>query len=144
MKTFDPISIKLINPPTLAPPVGYAHAAVAAGLVWLGGQISSDAQGRVLFPGDMAAQFGQAIRNVVVALEAAGCRPESVIKLTYFVTDVASYRSALTPIGEAYREVFGRHYPASTLIEVKGLFEPDAMIEIECVAVQGEVLIEAT
>ncbi len=130
-------AVRLFNPPDLAPPIGFAHAGAANGWVWLGGQISSDASGTVLFPGDIAAQFRQAIRNLAIALHAAGSRPEDVIKLTYFVTDVAAYRAALKPIGVAYREVFGRHYPPTSLLEVKGLFEPAALIEIECVAVQG-------
>jgi enamine deaminase RidA (YjgF/YER057c/UK114 family) len=131
--------VALFNPESLAPPVGFAHAAAAAGWVWLGGQTSSDQNGKVVFPGDMAAQFRQAMTNVVVALRTAGCRPEGVVKITYFVTDVTMYRAALQPIGEAYREVFGRHFPAASLVEVKGLFDPEAMIEIECVAVQDQM-----
>lgn len=129
-------NVRLFNPAELAPPIGFAHAGSANGWVWLGGQISNDRSGKVLFAGDMAAQFRQAIRNVDVALRAAGSRPEDVIKLTYFVTDVDAYRAALKPIGAAYRERFGRHYPPTSLLEVSGLFEPAAMIEIECVAVQ--------
>ena len=132
-------SIRIFNPADLAPPIGFAHAGAARGWVWLGGQISNDGSGKVMFAGDMPAQFRQALRNVVVALGAAGSRPEDVIKLTYFVTDVAAYRAALKPIGAAYRELFGRHYPPTSLFEVKGLFEPAAMIEIECVAVQSLV-----
>jgi enamine deaminase RidA (YjgF/YER057c/UK114 family) len=127
-------SVRLVNPPTLAPPRGFAHAAVAAGWVFLGGQISSDASGRVLHAGDLSAQFTRAIGNVAIALEAAGCGPEDVVKLTYYVTDVDAYRAALDSIGAAYRAVFGRHYPATSLFEVKGLFEPDAMIEVEAIA----------
>ena len=128
--------IELFNPPELAPPVGFSHAAAAGELVVLGGQTGSDASGRVLEPGDVGAQFAQAIRNVATALRAAGSSPERVVKLTYFVTDVAAYRASLKPIGAAYREVFGRHYPATSLFEVKGLFDPEAMIEIECLALR--------
>ena len=105
-------------------------------MVVLGGQTGSDASGQVLKPGDVGAQFAQAIRNVATALRAAGSSPERVVKLTYFVTDVAAYRASLKPIGAAYREVFGRHYPATSLFEVKGLFDPEAMIEIECLALR--------
>jgi enamine deaminase RidA (YjgF/YER057c/UK114 family) len=129
--------VRIFNPADLAPPIGFAHAGAAHGWVWLGGQISNDSTGKVLFAGDMSAQFRQALQNVVVALGAAGSRPEDVIKLTYFVTDIGAYRAALKPIGAAYRELFGRHYPPTSLFEVKGLFEPAAMIEIECVAVQS-------
>jgi enamine deaminase RidA (YjgF/YER057c/UK114 family) len=79
-------------------------------------------------------QFSVAIQNVTTALRAAGSAPEQAVKLTYFVTDISAYRAALEPIGVAYRAAFGRHYPATSLFEVKGLFDPEAMIEIECVA----------
>ena len=131
-----PPMVRLINPGELSPPVGFSHVAEVDGWVWLGGQIASDETGRVLHAGDMAAQFERALSNVVTALRAAGCSSDNVVKLTYFVTDVAAYRQALKPIGESYRRLFGRHYPASSLFEVKGLFEPRAMIEIECVAVR--------
>ena len=101
-----------------------------------GNKIGSDATGRVVEPVDVVAQFGRAIRNVAVALRAAGCGPEDTVKLTYYVTDVAAYKANLRAIGEGYREVFGRHYPATTLIEVRSLFDPDALVEIDAVAVR--------
>ena len=128
--------IELFNPPGLAPAVGFAHAAAAGDLVVLGGQTGTDPSGRIIAPGDLVAQFAQAIRNVAAALEAAGSRPERALRLTYFVTDVAAYRAGLRPIGSAYREVFGRHYPASSLFEVSALFDPDALVEIECLALR--------
>jgi enamine deaminase RidA (YjgF/YER057c/UK114 family) len=131
----DAPAVRLHNPEELGPHPGFSHAASAAGLVFLGGQIGSDASGRVVSPGDVAAQFARAIRNVATALAAAGARPEHAVKLTYFVTDREAYRASLEPIGRAYREVFGRHFPATSLFEVKGLFDPEAMVEIECVAV---------
>src|ERR1051326_626873 len=126
--------IELFNPPELAPPVGFAHAAAAGDLVFLGGQTGTDASGRITAPGDVVGQAAQALRNVATALRAAGTEPARAIKLTYFVTDAAAYRANLRSIGAAYREVFGRHYPATSLFEVKGLFDPDALVEIECVA----------
>jgi enamine deaminase RidA (YjgF/YER057c/UK114 family) len=128
--------IELFNPPGLAPPVGFAHVAAAGDLVVLGGQTGADASGRIVAPGDIVAQFALAIRNVAIALETAGSRPDRALKLTYFVTDVAAYRAGLKPIGAAYREVFGRHYPASSLFEVCALFDPDALLEIECIALR--------
>ncbi len=124
-----------INPDALAPARGYSHATVAGDTVWVGGQIGSDASGAVEAPGDIVAQFAGAIRNVAIALRAAGCAPEDTVKLTYYVTEVRVYRENLSAIGAAYREVFGRHYPASTLIEVRSLFDPHALIEIDAVAV---------
>jgi enamine deaminase RidA (YjgF/YER057c/UK114 family) len=129
--------IELFNPPGLAPAVGFAHAAATGDLVVLGGQAGTDASGRVVASGNLVAQFAQAIRNVGVALRAAGSAPERAVKLTYFVTDAQAYRANLRPIGTAYREVFGRHYPAASLFEVRGLLDPDALVEIECIAVRG-------
>ncbi len=125
---------ELINPPELGPPRGFSHATAFGDLVFLGGQIGCDRSGRVVAPGDLVAQFGQAIRNVERALRAAGSAPERALKLTYYVTDIAAYRANLGPIGVAYRKVFGRHYPASSLFEVRSLFDPEALIEIECIA----------
>ena len=125
------------NPPELPAPSGYSHASSGSGdLVFIGGQVGCDVSGRILNPGDMTEQFGVAIRNLGVALAAAGCRPEDVAKLLYYVTDVDAYKADSRAIGKHYQSVFGRHFPASTLVEVKGLFDPEAMIEIEAVAVR--------
>src|ERR1700737_3509588 len=113
------------NPPELPVPSGYSHASSGTGeMVFIGGQVGCDVSGRILEPGDIAAQFGRAIRNLGIALAAAGCLPADVVKVTYLVTDVAAYRAARKPIGVHYRDAFGRHFPASTLLEVKGLFDP--------------------
>ena len=125
-----------VNPDELGPARGFAHATVAGDTVWLGGQIGSDATGSVVEPGDLVAQFARAIRNVATALRAAGCAPEDTVRLTYYVTAIDAYRDNLRAIGSAYREVFGRHYPASVLVEVKSLFDPQALIEIDAVAVR--------
>ena len=125
-----------INPDALGPARGFSHATVAGDTVWLGGQIGSDRTGKVTDPGDIVAQFASALRNVATALRAAGCEPADTVKLTYYVTQLDLYRQNLSAIGSAYREVFGRHYPATTLIEVRSLFEPAALIEIDAVAVR--------
>jgi len=109
---------------------------VAGDMVWLGGQIGSDSTGKVVDPGDVVAQFARAIRNVSIALDAAGCAPSDTVKLTYYVTDVKQYRQNLEAIGSAFRKQFGDHYPATTLIEVVSLFEPEALVEIDAVAVR--------
>ena len=124
-----------VNPDELAPARGFSHATVAGGFVWLGGQIGSDSSGKVAEPGDIVAQYARAVRNVSVALRAVGSTPADTVKLTYYVTDLKAYKDNLRAIGSAYREVFGRHYPATTLVEVRSLFEPDALIEIDAVAV---------
>ena len=125
-----------INPPELAPARGFSHVTIVGDTVWIGGQAGSDSTGDIVERGDLVAQFGRAIRNLGTALGAAGCKPEDTVKITYYVTDVADYRSKLSLIGPEYREVFGRHYPASTLVEVRALFDPHALIEIDAVAVR--------
>jgi|SRR5579864_3774322 len=125
-----------VNPDQLAPARGFSHATVAGDTVWVGGQIGSDRTGKVVEPGDLVAQFARAINNVAVALRAAGCEPEDTVKLTYYVTDLALYRQSLPAIGARYREVFARHFPASTLLEVRSLFDPAALVEIDAVAVR--------
>jgi enamine deaminase RidA (YjgF/YER057c/UK114 family) len=125
-----------VNPEELAPARGFSHATVAGGTVWIGGQVGSDATGRIVEPGDMVAQYGRAIHNVAIALRAAGFAPEDTVKLTYYVTDIKAYRDSRSALGAAYRKFFRSDYPASTLIEVKSLVEPDALIEIDAVAVR--------
>jgi len=130
--------ISHFNPPELPAPRGYSHASAGSGeVVFLAGQVGSDGSGKIQAPGDVAAQFGLAIRNLGIALAGSHCQPDDVVKITYLVTDVAAYRAASKVIGEHYRAVFGRHFPASTLLEVKGLYDPEAMIEIEAVAVRS-------
>jgi enamine deaminase RidA (YjgF/YER057c/UK114 family) len=125
-----------VNPAELAPARGYSHATVAGETVWIGGQVGSDASGRIVEPGDIVAQYGRAIRNVAVALRAAGFAPEDTVKLTYYVTDIKAYRDNRSALGAAYRKFFRTDYPASTLIEVKSLVDSDALVEIDAVAVR--------
>ena len=103
--------------------------------MWTGGQIGSDSTGGIPEPGDIVAQFVRAVHNIAIALRAAGSSPTDTVKLTYYVTDLKAYKDNLRAIGSAYREVFGHHYPATTLVEVSSLFHPDALVEIEAVAV---------
>jgi enamine deaminase RidA (YjgF/YER057c/UK114 family) len=129
--------VENFNPSELGPAVGFAHASRGGGFVFLGGQVGSDASGHIVDPTDIARQFARAINNVGTALQGAGSGPGHAIKLTYYVTDVAAYRRNLKAIGAAYREVFGKHFPATSLFGVQELFDPDALVEIECVALVG-------
>jgi enamine deaminase RidA (YjgF/YER057c/UK114 family) len=130
----------VINPPALAEPVGYANGVATKGgrLLFLAGQTGMDKRGAIAAPGDLVAQFGQALRNLQAVVAAAGGEMTDIVKLTLYVTDAAAYRAQLKPLGQAYRAVFGRYYPAMTLVEVKGLFDPQALIEIEGMAVLPE------
>jgi enamine deaminase RidA (YjgF/YER057c/UK114 family) len=125
-----------VNPEELAPARGYSHATVAGDTVWIGGQVGSDATGRIVEPRDFVAQYGRAMHNVAVALRAAGFAPEDTVKLTYYVTDMQAYKDNRSALGAAYRKFFRTDYPASTLVEVRSLVDPDALVEIDAVAVR--------
>ena len=125
-----------VNPEELAPARGFSHATVAGDTVWVGGQVGSDATGQIVEPGDIVAQYSRAIRNVAAALRAAGFAPEDTVKLTYYVTDIQAYRDNRSALGAAYRKFFRTDYPASTLIEVRSLVDPNALVEIDAVAVR--------
>jgi enamine deaminase RidA (YjgF/YER057c/UK114 family) len=129
---------RLINPGSLPPPKGFAHAVVpAAGrTVYLGGQAGHRADGSL--EEGMLAQFDRAASNVVEALGAAGGRPEHLVSVQVFVSDAARYRDALHDIGESWRRHFGPHYPAVSLFEVRGLFDQRALVELVCIAVVPE------
>jgi enamine deaminase RidA (YjgF/YER057c/UK114 family) len=126
-----------INPESLGAPRGYSHGMLApAGgrLLAVAGQIAWDRDGRLVaegFPG----QFAQALANVLEVVRAAGGGPEHVLRLTIYVTDRRKYLDALPAVGDAYRSLMGRRYPAMALVEVAGLLEPGALVEIEGTAV---------
>jgi enamine deaminase RidA (YjgF/YER057c/UK114 family) len=103
--------------------------------LFLAGQSGMDASGAIAAPGDMVAQFSQALANLQAVVVEAGGQMTDIVKLTFFVTDKATYRAQLEPIGAAYRAVFGRYYPAITLVEVRSLYDDQALIEIEGIAV---------
>ena len=132
------MGIRLVNPETLVRPVGYSHAAVGQGTcVRLAGQIGSDVSGRVVDRDDLVAQFARALDNLLVALRAAGGEPTDVASLRIYTTRVGEYRARLKEIGAAYRERFGRHFPAMALLGVAELFDDGALVEIEGVAHVG-------
>ena len=127
----------VINPAALAKPSGYANGILTDGgrLLFLAGQTGMGADGCIISPGDLVAQFTQALTNMKAVVEEAGGQMTDIAKLTLLVTDKAAYAANLKPIGASYRDFFGRYYPAMTLAEVKSLFDDQAMIEIEGMAV---------
>jgi enamine deaminase RidA (YjgF/YER057c/UK114 family) len=115
-------------------PKGYANGIRARGeLVFVAGQVGWDTHGR--FAPGFVAQVRKALQNIVDVLETAGAKPEHVVRLTWYVIDMAEYRASLAVLGGAYRDVMGRNYPTMTLVEVKSLAEPEALVEIEATAV---------
>lgn len=128
---------ELLNPAGLEKPVGYSHVAkITSGtIVLVAGQAPFDANGSVVGKGDFVAQFRHVMRNLRLAIEGAGGRPEQFAVLTIYVTDLQAYLANKKPIGAAYREVFGKHFPAITLVEVKSLYNADCMLEISGFAI---------
>lgn len=127
--------IQIVNPPQLARPRGYSHGVRGRGeTLFVAGQIGWTSEGRIV-SADFAAQFGQALDNVLAVVRAAGGGPECLARLTVYVTDRSEYVAAAKALGAAWRERMGRHYPAMTLFEVKSLLEPAAKVEIEATAV---------
>lgn len=129
------MSVRLVNPDGLPAPVGFSHVAVGKGrAVVLAGQIGCDATGRIEHPDDLVAQFEKTLDNLLAALRAAGGAPSDVALLRIYTTEVDTYRHSLKELGAAYRERFGRHYPAMCLIGVTELFAPGTLVEIEGLA----------
>ena len=130
---------KILNPDELSPPVGFSHAVVpAAGrTVYLGGQTAHGPDGK-LTGESLADQFEGAAANVVTALAAAGGRPEHLVSLTIYTTDVHRYRQSTRDLAAAYGRHLGHHYPAVALFEVAGLYDPAAVIELVGIAVIPE------
>ena len=125
-----------ILPPLWPRPIGYANAISAGGrIVALAGQVGWDPITERIVSDDFVAQVRQALHNVVAILHAANVHPRQVVRMTWFVTVRAVYLATLADVGKAYREVFGPHYPAMTLVIVAGLLEPGAKVEIEATAV---------
>ncbi len=128
-----------VNPPTLTKPVGFSHGIEAAGgrLLFIAGQVARDGAGHVVGPGDLVAQFRQVCANLQAVVVAAGGQLGDVTRLTLYVLDVDDYKAKLKPLGAVYREYFGRHFPAMTLVGARDLFDAadGCLIEIEGMAV---------
>ena len=114
---------------------GFANGVVAQGrVVFLAGQIGWNAQQK-FESGDFIAQAHQALTNIVTLVEEAGGKVEHITRLTWFVTDKKEYLARQRELGDAYRAVMGRHFPAMTLVQVAALVEDEAKLEIEATAV---------
>jgi len=133
--------IQPVNPPSLMKPVGFSHGYEIKGgrLLFIAGQVAKDAEGQVVGKGDVIAQFRKTCENVREVVTAAGGHMSDVVKLTIYVLDVPGYKTRLRELGPVYREIFGKHFPAMTLVGARDLFDADdgCLIEIEAVAVLG-------
>jgi len=130
--------MKLLQPSNWARPKGYANGVMTKGCpVFLSGIVGWN-QDSQFEASDFAGQVRQALKNIVEVLAQANARPEHIVRMTWYVVDKQEYLNSTKEIGAAYREVIGRHYPAMTVVEVSGLVESEARVEIEVTAVVPE------
>ncbi|MEU6485889.1 RidA family protein [Streptomyces sp. NPDC046887] len=130
------MSLERINPPELSPPTGFSHAVTATGsrLVLLAGQTALDGAGRVVGDG-LAEQFETALGNLLAALKAAGGTPADLARVTVYATDIADYRAQAPALGRVWRRLAGRDYPAMAVIGVVRLWDEQALVELDGLAV---------
>ncbi len=127
--------MEIINPSTMSKPSGYSHGVKATGsFLAVAGQVGWDAEGQIV-GADFLSQFLQALENVVQVVREAGGEPQNLISLTIFVTSKEAYLDCLKSLGTGYRKIMGRHFPAMTLVEIAGLIEEGAQVEVQGLAV---------
>jgi enamine deaminase RidA (YjgF/YER057c/UK114 family) len=133
--------LRAINPPGWARPKGYSNAVLGRGtIVMVAGQIGWNAA-QQFESDDFVAQVRQALANTLAVLAAAGAKPEHVARMTWYVTDKKRYLAHVSEVGAAWRDIMGRSFPAMTLLEVSGLLEDRALIEIESTAIIPDVAV---
>lgn len=126
--------MKIIQPEGWPAPKGFSNAILAEGrTLWVAGQVGWDAKG--VFAPDLTGQVELTLKNIVAVLDAAGARPEQIVRMDWYMTDLADYRAKAREIGAVYRAVIGRNFPAMTAVQVGALVEPKALVEIEATAV---------
>jgi len=130
--------MKTLCPEGWPRPKGYANAMAARGrMVFTAGVVGWNAEEKFVET-SLAGQFAQTLRNILAILACDGAGPPNIARLTCYVTSIEEYRASLKDIGESWKEIVGRHYPAMTLVEVVRLVEPEAKVEIEATAVVPE------
>jgi enamine deaminase RidA (YjgF/YER057c/UK114 family) len=131
------MSLKLINPEALGAPSGYANGLLVDGggkLLFIAGQIAWD-QDQKIVSDDFIEQFDKALSNVITVLRAAGGEPDNIVRLVIYVTNKIEYRQRTREVGERYRKHLGKHFPAMVLVQIAGLLDDRAQVEIEGMAV---------
>jgi enamine deaminase RidA (YjgF/YER057c/UK114 family) len=133
------MSKEIITPPSLPRPRGFNHGIVTTGgkLLFLAGQDASDGEGHIVAPGDVVAQLDQVLHNLHAVIHEAGGQMTDIVKLNIFVRDRDDYVVQAKPLGEVFRRYFGGYYPTLALFEVSALFQNEALIELEGMAVLG-------
>jgi len=130
--------MKVLQPPGWPRPKGYSNAMAARGRVIFTAGVVGWNEEETFVETTLAGQFAQALRNILAILACDGAGPQNIARLTCYVTSIDDYRSSLKEIGEAWKAVIGRHYPALALVAVTALVEPQALVEIEATAVVPE------
>ena len=126
---------EVLHPKSWKATPGYSNGIAATGrMVFTGGVIGWNDQ-QEFETDDFSEQVRIILQSIVAILAEAGARPEHLVRLTWYVTDKQEYLSALKQIGQAYKDVIGRHYPAMALVQVVALVEDRAKVEIEATAV---------
>ena len=128
--------MQILQPPAWARPKGFANGIAVKGgtTVYIAGQVGYTGQGEWQET-TFAGQFRQALANILEVLAQAGGKPEHIVRLTWYVLDKAEYLGAVREVGAAYRELMGKHYPVMAVVQVSGLVEDKARLEIEATAV---------
>jgi len=127
--------IQILQPPSWAKPKGFANGIAASGtLVFVAGQVGWTGEGKWEAK-DFAGQFRQALKNCIDVVAQAGGTPQHIVRLTWYITNKQEYLSSLKEVGVAYRALMGRHFPVMAVVEVSGLMEDQAKLEIEATAV---------
>lgn len=127
--------MQFLHPKSWAPTSGYTNGVAAEGRqVFVAGQVGWNARQEIV-DDDFVAQVEQALRNIVDILAEADARPEHLVRLTWYIVDKREYVARSSEVGQAYRRVIGRHFPAMTLVQVAALLEERAKVEIEATAV---------
>jgi enamine deaminase RidA (YjgF/YER057c/UK114 family) len=129
------MTMQILQPPGWAKPKGFSNGIAASGkLVFIAGQVGLTGEGK-WEARDFAGQFRQALKNIIEILKEGNAKPEHIVRLTWYVLDKKEYLASLREVGLAYRELMGRHYPTMAVVQVTGLVEDEARLEIEATAV---------
>ena len=127
--------MQILQPPGWAKPKGFSNGIACTGkLVFVAGQVGWTGEGK-WEARDFAGQFRQTLKNIIEILKEANAKPEHIVRLTWYVLDKKEYLDSLRQVGLAYRELMGRHYPTMAVVQVGGLIESEARLEIEATAV---------
>ncbi len=132
-----PKSKIIVNPPSLPQPKGFNHGILVTGgrILFLSGQTALDAEGHIVTPGDVLAQYRQVLNNLKAVVEEAGGTMQDIVKTNIFVRDRNDYVAHLKELGQVHKSFFGAYYPATALFEISRFFDEEALVEIEGIAV---------